>query len=150
MLRPLFSDQHTEKPDLPGTRFFRVTVAQAGAHPWDVGGSYVVSRPIKAGDVVFFAIYLRAPELKDGESVEMSGMGVGQAVAPYASIAMTSAHITNRWGVYYAAAKATTGYQRGDARISTQLAANRQVIDLGPVFALDLGPDHDIATLPHN
>jgi len=29
-----------------------------------------------------------------------------------------------------------------------QLAADKQVIDLGPVLVLDLGPDYDMSTLP--
>lgn len=147
---PNYSSKVMKDPELPGTQFIRVTVSQQGAHPWDVGAGYVVSKPIKAGDVIFFAVYLRAPDLQDGESVEMPGMGVGQANAPYAPIATTTAHITNRWGVYYAAAKALLGYGRGETRISLQLAANKQVVDLGPVFALNLGPDYDINTLPHN
>ena len=101
-------------------------------------------------DVIFFAVYLRAPQIKDGETAEMPGMGVSQNGAPYAAIAMATAHITNRWGVYYAAAKAPATYARGQAKIGLQLAADKQVIDLGPVFALDLGPDYDINSLPHN
>lgn len=145
-----YTNKVMKDPELPGTQFIRVAVSQQGAHPWDVGAGYAVPKAIKTGDVVYFAVYLRAPELKDGESLEMPGMGVSQASAPYAAIAMTTAHINNHWGVYYAAAKATLGYGRGEARISLQLATNKQVVDLGPVFALDLGPDYDINTLPHN
>ena len=137
-------------PDLPGMQFSRATVAEKGKNPWDAGAGYDIDRPIKAGDVIFFAVYLRAPQIKDGETAEMPGMGVSQNGAPYAAIAMATAHITNRWGVYYAAAKAPATYARGQAKIGLQLAADKQVIDLGPVFALDLGPDYDINSLPHN
>jgi hypothetical protein len=136
--------------DLPGTQFIRATVSQKGNNAWDSGAAYGVDKPIKAGDVIFFAVYLRAPEIKDGETAIMPGMGVSQDGAPYTPIAMTTAHITNRWGVYYAAAKATANYGRGQAKIGLQLAADKQVIDLGPAFALDLGPDYDIGSLPHN
>jgi hypothetical protein len=46
--------------------------------------------------------------------------------------------------------KATSAWHRGEAHVALQLAADKQVIDLGPVFVLDLGPDYDINTLPHN
>ena len=136
--------------DLPGGEYIRATVSQKGANAWDAGASYDVDKAIKAGDVIFFAIYLRAPELKDGETASIPGMGVGQANAPYGAIAMSNARASNHWGVYYAAAKAPAGSPRGQARVSVQLAADKQVVDLGPVFVLDLGPDYDLNTLPHN
>jgi hypothetical protein len=137
-------------PDLPGGEFIRATVSQKGAHPWDAAAAYEVRKPIKAGDVVFFAVYLRAPELKDGETVPLSGMGVGQDGPPYSAIAMSDARVSNHWGVYYAANKATANYARGQARVTLPLASDKQVIDLGPVFVLDLGADYDLNTLPRN
>jgi len=137
-------------PDIPGGVFVRVEVNRKGAQPWDAGGGYAVRKPIKAGDVIFFAIYARAPDLEDGETASMPGLGVCQDGSPYAPIAIADKRITNQWAVYYISAKATTGWQRGQAHVAMQLAADKQVIDLGPVFVLDLGPDYDINTLPHN
>ncbi|WP_162875558.1 hypothetical protein [Sphingomonas crusticola] len=137
-------------PDIPGGEAVRVTISQKGANPWDAGALYQVLKPIKTGDVIYFAVYLRAPELKSGETTAMPTMGVTQQDSPYAPIAVSDARIGNQWGVYYAAAKAITGYPRGKARVSVQLASKKQVIDLGPVFVLNLGPNYDIGTLPHN
>jgi hypothetical protein len=137
-------------PDIPGGEAVRVTVSQKGANPWDAGALYQILKPIKTGDVIYFAVYLRAPELKDGETTAMPTIGVTQQDSPYTSIAVSDARIGKQWGVYYAAAKATAGYPRGKSRVSVQLASNKQVIDLGPVFVLNLGADYDIATLPHN
>lgn len=137
-------------PELPGGEFIRVDISRAGSKPWDVGAQYVVSRPIKTGDVVFFAVYLRAPNLKDGETASVPQIGVGQNASPYAPIAVADVHVTNQWGVYYASGKATVGYPRDTARIGMQLAADKQVLDLGPVFALNLGPNYDMSTLPQN
>jgi len=86
--------------------------------------------------------------LKDGESISISGVGVGQAEAPYTSIAMTEMRLTNRWNVYYASAKTTASWARGQARASLQLAGDKQVVDLGPLIVLDLGADYDMSTLP--
>jgi hypothetical protein len=136
--------------DLPGGVFVRVDVSKKGDHPWDIGGGYPILKPIKAGDVIFFAIYARAPNLKDGETASMPQMGVCQDASPYTPIAIADKTLTNQWGVYYIAAKATSPWQRGQSHVALQLAADKQVIDLGPVFVLDLGPDYDINTLPHN
>ena len=147
---PGLTTKPMKEPELPGAQFVRATNPQKGKNPWDAGGAYEINKPIKAGDVIFFAIFLRAPELKDGETAEMPGLGVSQNGAPYAAIAMMTARVTNQWRVYYASGKATANYARGQARIGFQLATDKQVIDFGPVFAVDLGPDYAIDTLPHN
>jgi len=143
-----FTQKTMKDPEIPGGQFVRVDVSQKGSHPWDVGAQYAVTKPIKSGDVVFFALFARAPNLKDGESITISGVGVGQAEAPYGSIAMTEIRLTNRWNVYYASAKATSAAPRGQARASLQLAGDKQVVDLGALIVLDLGPDYDMSTLP--
>lgn len=144
------TQKQMKDPDVPGGVFVRVDVSQKGAHPWDVGGSYPILKPIKAGDVIFFAIYARAPNLKNGETASLPQMGVGQDGSPYAPIAIGDHQITNQWAVYYVSGKATSAWHRGESHVALQLAADKQVIDLGPVFVLDLGPDYDINTLPHN
>jgi hypothetical protein len=136
--------------DIPGGEFVRVDVSRKGGNPWEAGGGYPILKPIKTGDVIFFAIYLRAPDLKDDETASMPGLGVCENASPYTPIAVADVRITNRWNVYYVSAKATKGWSRGQAHVAMQLAADKQVIDLGPVFVLDLGPDYDIASLPHN
>ena len=144
-----FTQKVVKDAQIPGEHYVRVDVTQKGLHPWDIGAQYAVNKPIKSGDVVFFAIYARAPNLKDGESIAISGVGVGQTEAPYSSIAMTEMHLTNRWNVYYASAKTATATPRGQARASVQLAGDKQVVDLGPLIVLDLGPDYDVGSLPH-
>jgi len=145
-----FTQKAMKEPAVPGGRFIRVDVGNKGANPWDVGAQYAIDKPIKAGDVVFFAVFLRAPNLKDGETARVPGTGVGQAAAPYAPIATTEAHVSNQWNVYYASTKASRAWGKGEARASLHLAADKQVLDLGPLIVLDLGPDYDMTTLPSN
>ena len=143
------SNKPMKDSDIPGGEFVRVT-ATKGKNPYDAGGGYQINKPIKAGDVVFFAIYARAPNLKDGETAAMPGIGVVQDGAPYTPIAVADKRLTNQWNVYYVSGKSSMDWPRGKAHVAMQLAADNQVIDLGPVFVLDLGPDYDINTLPHN
>lgn len=144
------SDQAIKDAEIPGGRVVRATIDRKGANNWDAGALYDVRKPIRTGDVIFFAAYLRAPQLKDGEKTAITGMGVSQNGEPYAPIAAADVRIGNQWGVYYASAKATRDYPRGQARVSIQLASDKQVIDLGPAFVLNLGPDYDAGTLPRN
>jgi hypothetical protein len=145
-----YTQKVMKDPDIPGGAFVRVDVSSKGTHPWDVGGGYDIDKPIKAGDVIFFAIYARAPNLKDGETASMPGLGVVELAAPYAPVVVGDKQITRNWNVYYLAGKAGAAWPRGKAHVAMQLAADKQVIDLGPVFVLDLGPDYDINSLPHN
>jgi hypothetical protein len=147
---PGMTQKQLKDPDVPGGVFVRVDVSQKGAHPWDVGGGYPILKPIKAGDVIFFAIYARAPNLKPGEKAALPQIGVCQDGSPYTPVAIADIQVTNQWNVYYVSAKATSAWHRGEAHVAMQLAADKQVIDLGPVFVLDLGPDYDINSLPHN
>jgi hypothetical protein len=147
---PGLTSKPMKDPDIPGGAFVRVDVSRKGGQPWEAGGGYAIRKPIKTGDVIFFAIYARAPNLKNGETASLPGMGVCQDASPYTPIAIADKRITNQWAVYYVSAKAQTGWPRGQAHVAMQLAADQQVIDLGPVFVLDLGPDYDINTLPHN
>ena len=145
-----YTQKQMKDADLPGGVFVRIDVSQKGGHPWDVGGGYPILKPIKAGDVIFFAIYARAPNLKNGETALLPQIGVGQNGSPYTPIAIADKQITNQWAVYYVSGKATSAWHRDESHVAMQLAADKQVIDLGPVFVLDLGPDYDINTLPHN
>jgi hypothetical protein len=134
--------------EVPGGEALRVTVGQKGANPWDAGAGYPVLKPIKAGDVIFAAIFMRAPNAKDGETVSVPGSGLGEAAAPYTPLAFKDFRVGNQWQAYYVSAKAAKSYARNTVRVSTQLAADRQVVDLGPAIVLDLGPDYNLATLP--
>lgn len=146
---PGLSTKSMKDSDIPGGEFVRVTAAKS-KNPYDAGGGYQITKAIKAGDVIFFAIYARAPNLKNGETASMPGIGVVQDGAPYTPIAVADKQLTNQWNVYYVSGKSSTNWPRGKAHVAMQLAADNQVIDLGPVFVLDLGPDYDISTLPHN
>lgn len=128
----------------------RVTVSAKGANPWDAGAVSPIAKPIAAGDVVLVAIYLRAPSLKDGETTPVSYFGLGQAAAPYEMIVSGSAGVTNQWKLFYASGKAARAYAADAVSVGIHLAADKHVIDLGPVQVFDFGADFDPARLPKN
>jgi hypothetical protein len=127
-----------------------VKVTQVGANAWDVGAISPLSKPVAAGDVVFVAVYLRAPELKDGETTTLPFIGVTGSSAPYENLATGSALVTNQWKQYYAVGRAPRDFAVGGAQAALHLASEKHVIDLGPVRVFDFGPNQDIARLPHN
>jgi len=135
---------------VPGGQVIRVTVAAKGANAWDVGSTSPIQKPIAAGDTILVAMYLRAPELKDGETVSIPYIGANGVEAPYENLLGDGVTITRDWKIYYASGKATKAFAGGTMRATAHLAANKQVIDLGPVFVLDFGQNYDPAKLPRN
>jgi lysophospholipase L1-like esterase len=131
--------------DYPMTR---VTVAAKGSNPWDVGALSPLSKPVKAGDAVLVAVYLRAPNLKDGESTSVPYFGVNENGPPYTSIAQGAAAVTNQWKVYYASGSAPKAFSPDQIIVGMQLAADRHVVDLGPVLVYNFGQNVDLAKLP--
>lgn len=128
----------------------RVTITAKGANAWDAGVVMPVPKEIAAGDVIYIAVFLRAPDAKDGETVPMPFLGVTGATPPYTALATDHAAITNQWAQYYAVGTARQAYPAGGAQATVHLAGDKQVIDVGPVRVFDLGPGFDTARLPRN
>ena len=139
-----------EKEGPKGYPALRVTVARAGKNAWDAGAVSVVPKPVGAGDALLVAIYLRAPELKDGETLALPLIGATGAAAPYPAIAGEKAVLTNQWKLYFASGKAPQAFAAGGVQATVHLAGAKQVIDLGPLRVYDFGPDMDVKRLPHN
>jgi hypothetical protein len=139
-----------DKEGPSGYPAMRVTVSKPGKNAWDVGAVSAVQKPVGAGDVILVALYLRAPELKDGETLELPLVGATGAAAPYPAIAGEKVTLTNQWKTYFAAGKAPQVFAAGGVQATVHLADAKHVIDLGPLRVFDFGPDFDPKRLPHN
>ena len=135
---------------VPGDSALHVDVAAKGANPWDIGALSPIQKPIAAGDVILVAAWMRAPALKDGETTSIPFLGATAATAPYATIAGADVRVTNSWKMFYATGKAATAFAPATAQASVHLGANKQAVELGPIFVLDFGPNEDINRLPKN
>lgn len=128
----------------------RATVTQKGANPWDAGAVSPVQKAIAANDTVLIAVYLRAPNAKDGETVPLPFIGLSGASAPYPTLISAPLAITNQWKQYFVGGRAVQAAAAGGAQVSIHLAGDAHVIDLGPIRVFDLGPDFNPAGLPKN
>lgn len=128
----------------------RVTITRKGANAWDAGVGVPLPKAIAAGDVVYVAIYLRAPTIKDGETITIPFFGIGGPAPAYATIVADHATITNQWAQYYAVGTADAAYAAGTTQATVHLAGDRQVIDVGPVRVFDFGKGFDASRLPRN
>jgi hypothetical protein len=146
-------DQNSKMLETEGPKGYpalRAAIAKAGTNAWDAGAVSLVPKPVGAGDALLIAVFLRAPELKDGETLTLPLVGATGAAAPYVAIAGEKAVLTNQWKLYFASGKAPQAFAANGVQATVHLAGARQVIDLGPLRVYDFGPDMDLKRLPHN
>lgn len=146
-------DQQNSYDDKGGPQGYPVThvvVKKAGANAWDVGAIAPLVKPVSAGDVIFVAVYLKAPKLADGATADLPFIGVTGAQPPYDTLASGSAAITNQWKQYFAVGKAPHDFAAGGAQAAIHLASAAHAVDVGPIRVFDLGANADPAKLPHN
>jgi hypothetical protein len=128
---------------------YEVNVSKPGKNAWDDGAVSVIPKPVGAGDVILVAIYLRAPNLADGQTETLPLIGATGAAAPYPAIAGAPATVTNQWKLYFASGKAPQAFPSNGTQATVHLGGAKHVIQLGPVKVYDFGPDFDIKRLPH-
>jgi hypothetical protein len=129
---------------IPGNMALRVK-ANKGVNPWDVQVSSPIKGTIKQGDVIMVMIYLRAEQPAEGGSSLATRLQLGEA--PYSATMEFNAAISTEWKSYCAHRVAGVTLPPGKGIANIHLASAQQVIDLGPVFVFDFGPDYDQSTL---
>ena len=101
--------------------------------------------------MLLLAFWARAEEPPEGEQTGIiSSAGLQLAASPYTALFNAPARPTSEWKLYYASGVADRAYAPAEAGVALHLAAARQVIELGPVFVLNFGPDYDVRRLPRN
>ena len=134
---------------VPGDQGVHVTVSAKGSNPWDIGATSDTVKPVQNNDTLMLAVFLRAPDAADSQTISLP-ISIGEAAAPYAAVAQDTAKVGREWKVFYATGRATKAYAMGALRGIVHLAGDKQVVELGPVLVLDMGPGQDPAKLPHN
>jgi hypothetical protein len=125
-----------------GGKALRVVIPGAGAHPWDISLADPIAKAVKAGDRLVLAFYAKAePGDAGAATAHIANASVQLAKAPYTGLFGAPVDIGADWKLYNVAqGVADRDYAGGELNVSLQLATGRQVIDIGPIFVLDLGP----------
>lgn len=132
-----------------GGKAVRVT-AKKGAHSWEAKASITIP-PVAKGDVILAAYYARVETPPAGSATAMiESAGFGLNKAPYTGFGGEAAAPTGKWAIYYASGVADADHAKGTVDFGVQVAGADQVIDFGPLFLLNFGPNYDLAKLPHN
>ncbi|MDB5691404.1 MAG: hypothetical protein JWO81_467 [Alphaproteobacteria bacterium] len=123
-----------------GGKAVRVEVPGKGEHPWSVFASNPIDKPVKAGDNLVLAFWARLEKGENGAtSTTLPSNAVQMSSEPYTALFSQPVTLGPEWKMYEVKGKADRAYAGGTLNVSLHLATAKQVIDLGPVFVLDMG-----------
>lgn len=122
-----------------GGRALRVVIPAASDQPWTIGLTSSVNQPVKKGDKLVIAVWVRASTLPEGAmSAKIAGIQLGLSKEPYTPVFRGNAEATGEWKMVHASGVADRDYAAGELNASLQLATGKQVFDIGPILVLDI------------
>jgi hypothetical protein len=135
-----------KSPGVPYDEAVQVRVSAKAKNAYETAAYSVTTKPVAAGTTLAIAVYLRAPAAAEGQTIPLP-IQVSEANAPYAAIASDTAQVGPQWKLFYASGKPAKAYAAGEVRALVHLAGDKQLVELGPVFLVDLGPNFDTSKL---
>lgn len=115
----------------------RVAIPGKGDTPYAISLSAPIIKPIRKGDRLVLAFWARFDKA-EGASVSIANASVQLAKAPYTAFFGQPVELGPEWKLHSVEGVADRDYAAGEVAISMHLATGKQVIDLGPIFLLDL------------
>lgn len=107
---------------------------------WDISLSTDIDKPVKAGDTLVLAFWARLEKGPDGATtVSLPYNGIQLAAAPYTPVVKDAVTVGPAWELHQITGKADKDYAPGTINATLHLAGAKQVVDIGPVFVLDMG-----------
>ena len=127
-------------PKVQGAKALRVSVPGKSAHDWDISVNVPITKPVKAGDALVLAFWGRLEKGENGATTSVIPYNaVQQAKEPYTAVFSGPVTLGPDWKMLTVKGKADKDYKAGDLNVSLHLATAKQVVDIGPVFVLNMG-----------
>ncbi len=128
----------------PGVQYgkaVRVSIPGKGEHPWSISASNAIDKPVKAGDNLVLAFWVRLEKGENGATTTtLPYNAIQMSHDPYTAVIGQPEEAGPEWKMMSITGKADRNYAAGDLNVTVQLATAKQIVDLGPVFVLDRGP----------
>jgi len=122
-----------------GGKALRVTVNQPNAEAWRVSVSVPINKAVRAGDNLVLAFWARMERGPDGAtSSTLPNNTVQLAAAPYSALFAGPVTVTPQWQMFEIRGRANRDYAAGELNVAMHLANAQHVIDIGPVFVLNM------------
>lgn len=123
-----------------GGKALRIKIAGKMDNAWAVAAANPVQKAVKAGDRIVIAFWARLAEGEGGAtSATLPYTALQLASAPYTPVFSAPVTVASEWKLHEVKGKADRDYAPGDLNVSIHLATAKQVVDLGPLFVLNLG-----------
>lgn len=121
--------------DVQGGGAIRVTIPAKPANVWDVGASTQISGPIRKGDTLMFAFWVRLVSEEPTARGKVAA-SIQQSKAPYGPIVGGELSFGTEWTLVQISGVANADYAPGDANAALSLGTAAQTVDLGPAFVM--------------
>ena len=121
-----------------GGQALRVQVNEKGPENYSVQAVSPLSKPIVKGHRIVVAVWARAPKLIGDATTPIPFFGVIGPAPGYATVASGPAQVRAAWKLYDVKGVAPSDFAADAATVVVHLAGAKAVIDLGPVFVIDL------------
>ena len=118
----------------------RVPVPGRNDQAWSVSVAVPITQAVRAGDNLLLAFWARLEQGEDGAtSASLPYNAVQMASAPYTALFTGGVTVGPEWQLHQIRGRAGQDYAANALNVSLHLATGRQVIDIGPVFVLNMG-----------
>jgi hypothetical protein len=129
-----------DDPAVQGGKALRVVVRSKGANAWDVAVQTPITQPVKAGDKLLLAFWVRLEKGEGGATTAtLPYNAVQQSAAPFTALFSGAAEISPEWKLHEVRGTAAADHGAGTLNATIHLASAAQTVDLGPIFVVNLG-----------
>jgi hypothetical protein len=123
-----------------GGKALRVQVPARSNQAWDTAVAAPINRAVHAGDNLVLAFWARLEQGDNGATTaSLPFNGVQLASAPYTALFSGGVTITPQWQMFEITGRSTADHAADTLNVAMHLATGHQVIDIGPVFVLNMG-----------
>lgn len=124
-----------------GGQALRIAIPGADKDVWRISLGTPIVKAVKKGDRLVLAFYARV-EHADQPTVTLPYNAVQLSHEPWTAVFSGPVTIGPDWKMVSVTGTADRDHPANDLMVSVHLATGKQVLNVGPVFVLDLGPAH--------
>lgn len=125
---------------IAGGEAVKVKISGVGTDPWSAGANVPTQLATKKGDVLAAIVYARASELPEGQVRAVMPIHIQQQGGSYKQYGSAQANLTKEWGRFVVYGALDQDFKDGEVGAALHLATGKQVIELGPVYIMNMGP----------
>ncbi|MFV3077768.1 hypothetical protein [Niveispirillum fermenti] len=131
-------NRRIKTPGVGGGIALQVSSPHAGANPYDIGVNIPLNAPVIPDQPITVAFWARTVSAETPDGYGRLGLRIQMNEAPYAGFGDKMMSIGPDWQIHEVRARADRAIGQGGAVIGFQIAAARQVVEIGQIYVLDM------------